>query len=87
LRRRPAELSQGQQQRCAIARAVIHRPRLLLADEPTSALDGPNADAAIALLLDRAAACGATLLVATHDERVRRRFGRVIELRPAGAAA
>lgn len=86
LRRRPAELSQGQQQRCAIARAVIHRPRLLLADEPTSALDGPSADAAIALLLDRAAACGATLLVATHDERVRRRFGRVIELQPAGAA-
>ena len=87
LRRRPAELSQGQQQRCAIARAVIHRPRLLLADEPTSALDGTHADAAITLLFERAAACGATLLVATHDERVRRRFGRVIELQPAGAAA
>jgi ABC-type lipoprotein export system ATPase subunit len=87
LQRRPAELSQGQQQRCAIARALIHRPRLLLADEPTSALDGAHADAAIALLLDSAAACGATLLVATHDERVRRRFARLIELQPAGAGA
>jgi ABC-type lipoprotein export system ATPase subunit len=87
LQRRPAELSQGQQQRCAIARAVIHRPRLLLADEPTSALDATHADAAIALLLEHAAACAATLLVATHDERVRRRFGRVIELQPAGATA
>ncbi len=80
---RPSRLSTGQQQRIAIARAVVNRPRLLLADEPTSALDDGHADRAIDLLIQAADACGALLVVATHDARVRRRFARVIDLSPA----
>lgn len=81
-RRRPSRLSLGQQQRVAIARAVVNRPRLLLADEPTSALDDDSAAAAIDLLLRAADDCGALLVVATHDARVRARFPRSIQLAP-----
>jgi len=70
----------GEAQRVAIARAVVNRPSLILADEPTSALDDANCAKALALLLDQAAACGATLLVATHDNRIRGRFERRLEL-------
>jgi putative ABC transport system ATP-binding protein len=79
-RRRPSRLSLGQQQRVAIARAVVNRPRLLLADEPTSALDDANARIAIDLLRSAADACGALLVVATHDARIRDRFARLVEL-------
>jgi putative ABC transport system ATP-binding protein len=81
--RRPSRLSLGQQQRVAIARAVVNRPRLLLADEPTSALDDASAADAIDLLLHVAQSCGALLLVATHDARIRGRFARVVELAAA----
>jgi putative ABC transport system ATP-binding protein len=81
-RRRPARLSVGQPQRVAIARAVVNRPRLLLADEPTSALDDTSAAAAIDLLLHAADSCGALLVVATHDARVRARFARTLQLPP-----
>jgi putative ABC transport system ATP-binding protein len=77
---RARRLSVGEAQRVAIARAVVNRPSLLLADEPTSALDDANCARALALLLDQAAACGATLLVATHDNRIRDRFARRLEL-------
>jgi putative ABC transport system ATP-binding protein len=83
--RRPSRLSLGQQQRVAIARAVVNRPRLLLADEPTSALDDANAQAAVELLLQAADSCGALLVVATHDARVRSRFVHVVDLSAASA--
>ena len=82
LERYPRELSQGEAQRVAIARALINRPALILADEPTSALDDANCLAAIDLLFDQAAAYGATLIVATHDQRIRAHFKRVVELGP-----
>ncbi len=79
-RARPAELSHGQAQRVAVARAVINRPSLILADEPTSNLDDVQCAQAVELLESQAAACGATLIVATHDQRVRARFEKRIEL-------
>lgn len=66
----PRDLSQGEAQRAAIARALVARPRLLLADEPTSALDDRNADSVGRLLVETAAEAGSTLLVATHDARL-----------------
>lgn len=77
---RPAELSQGEAQRLAIARAVINRPALLLADEPTSALDDDNCSLVMNLLQEQARACGASLLVATHDRRLMERFEHRLEL-------
>ena len=76
----PRQLSQGEAQRVAIARAVINRPVLILADEPTSALDDANCLAAIDLLFEHADAHGATLIVATHDARLRARFHHVVAL-------
>jgi putative ABC transport system ATP-binding protein len=70
---RPAELSQGQAQRVAIARAVVNRPQLLLADEPTANLDDAHCAEAAELLTGQARACNATLLIATHDQRVKAR--------------
>jgi putative ABC transport system ATP-binding protein len=70
-RRRPSQLSGGQAQRVALARAVLMRPQVLLADEPTASLDDDAAQAALDLLQASAASCGATLVIATHDARVR----------------
>ena len=67
----PRELSQGQAQRVAIARAVVNRPALVLADEPTANLDDAHAGAALELLRTQAIEAGATLVVASHDARVR----------------
>lgn len=67
LAKRPYELSGGQQQTAAIARAVIHRPALILADEPTGSLDSGSAEGIMRLLEDLNQEDGATLLMATHD--------------------
>jgi putative ABC transport system ATP-binding protein len=85
-RRRPRELSRGQQQRVALARALVNRPALILADEPTANLDDANAAQALALLADRAHDAGATLLIATHDARVRERFELGLALPSRGPA-
>jgi len=76
----PDALSQGQAQRVAIARAVLHRPALILADEPTSSLDDEACAAVIGLIRQTARETGATLVISTHDSRVKEHFSDIIEL-------
>lgn len=76
----PQELSQGQLQRVTIARAVINKPTLLIADEPTSSLDDKNAEAVLALLKEQSEINKATLVVATHDKRVKDAFNLTYSL-------
>jgi lipoprotein-releasing system ATP-binding protein len=80
LERRPAELSGGEQQRVAVARAVVLRPRLVLADEPTGNLDPRTADEVNALFHKLNRELGVTLVVATHNERLMRAMGRALRL-------
>ena len=82
-----AELSVGQQQRVAAARALIGQPEILIADEPTSALDAPRQQAFIDLLLAEAATVGATLLFVSHDQRLSAHFDRVLSLADINRAA
>jgi ABC-type lipoprotein export system ATPase subunit len=77
---KPHELSHGQAQRVAIARAVMNRPKLLLADEPTANLDDENCLQALDLLQAQSRECGATLIVATHDQRAKKRFEKRLSL-------
>jgi putative ABC transport system ATP-binding protein len=88
--RAAAELSVGQQQRVAAARALIGRPELLIADEPTSALDAERQQIFIDLLLQECAAVGASLVFVSHDRRLAAHFDREIalaEINRAGAGA
>ena len=81
LHRRPvAQLSVGQQQRVAAARALIGAPQIILADEPTSALDHDNAGKFLDLLQTELQATGAALLMVSHDARIADHFDRVIDL-------
>lgn len=79
-RRRAADLSVGQQQRVAAARALIGRPELIIADEPTSALDSETRDQFLDLVLAELAASGAGLLMVSHDPGLAARFDRVVRL-------
>jgi putative ABC transport system ATP-binding protein len=77
---KPDCLSVGEQQRAAIARALINQAPIILADEPTSALDDHNAEEVIQLLEEQASVLGSTLLVVTHDKRLKDRFPKQITL-------
>jgi putative ABC transport system ATP-binding protein len=79
--RHPGELSGGEYQRAAIARAIVTRPRLLLADEPTGALDEQNVEAVARLIMAQAREIGATVIVATHNPAVARLADRIFRLR------
>jgi len=72
--RKVHQISEGQAQRVAIARAVVHEPAILAADEPTASLDDKNAERVVQLLKGQAEACRATLVIATHDQRVKSHF-------------
>lgn len=81
----PYQLSGGQMQRAAVARAVVHSPRLLIADEPTGNLDSHSGETVLSLIRESAARFGAAVLLATHsaeaasiaDARIRMRDGRI----------
>ncbi|WP_298831723.1 ATP-binding cassette domain-containing protein [uncultured Piscinibacter sp.] len=81
------ELSVGQQQRVAAARALIGRPEVVIADEPTSALDGPLRDGFMDLLIGECRDSGSTLVFVSHDERLARRFDRAVSLPELNRAA
>jgi putative ABC transport system ATP-binding protein len=80
LEARPGELSVGQQQRVAAARALMGRPRLVVADEPTSALDADRRDVFLDLLFDSCREAGTTLLFVSHDRSLEDRFDRSLSL-------
>ena len=76
----PAQLSGGEQQRAALARAVVTRPKLILADEPTGNLDRATGDEAMDLLFRVGKAIGATLVLITHDPALAARCHRAVQL-------
>ncbi len=79
--RLPDQLSGGQRQRAAVARAIIHRPSVLLADEPTGALDERSAKVVIELIVEVQQEMGATLVLVTHDPVIAAHLDRTVELR------
>lgn len=75
-----SQLSLGQQQRVSIARALINEPKVLLADEPTSSLDDENAEIVADLLSNLSKQYKASLIIVTHDQRLKNKFESVVEL-------
>ncbi len=71
LSKKTNQLSQGEQQRVSIARALMNHPSVILADEPTSSLDDRNCDRVVALLKEHSSRIGASLVVVTHDQRLK----------------
>ncbi|MCW4460756.1 ABC transporter ATP-binding protein [Sphingomonas sp. BT-65] len=80
LTHRPSQLSGGEQQRVAVARALANRPKLVLADEPTGNLDEKTADVVLAEFLRLVRGEGAAALIATHNERLAAKMDRVVRL-------
>jgi len=83
----PRQLSTGQQQRVAVARALANRPKLVLADEPTGNLDHKNAREALALIREACRENGAALLLVSHDREVLGQFEQVEDLEKLNRAA
>ena len=86
-RRKAAELSVGQQQRVAVARALANRPRVILADEPTASIDTAHQDQVIELLKNTCAEQDVALLIVTHSPAVAARFPRRLQLEDFNRAA
>jgi lipoprotein-releasing system ATP-binding protein len=84
---RPGELSGGEQQRVAFARALANRPRLLLADEPTGNLDPETASRVFDVLLARVRETGLAALIATHNPELAARMDRILHLRAGRVVA
>ena len=80
LTHRPSQLSGGEQQRVAVARALANRPRLVLADEPTGNLDEVTSDKVLAQFLELVRGQGSAALVATHNERLAQRMDRIARI-------
>jgi putative ABC transport system ATP-binding protein len=81
LTHRPAELSGGEQQRAALARALVNRPTILCADEPTGNLDSATGESIMQLLCEIQSALGMTIVMVTHERRLAERFGnRIVTL-------
>jgi len=80
LNRFPTDLSGGQQQRVAIARGLVHAPRLLVCDEPTASLDAENGQAAMALMRETAVQPDRTVIVVTHDDRIHHFADRIAHM-------
>ncbi|GAB2519852.1 ABC transporter ATP-binding protein [Spirosoma aerophilum] len=80
LAKKTNQLSQGEQQRVSIARAVMNQPDVILADEPTSSLDDENTDRVITLLRQQSEQIGASLIVVTHDQRLKDAFQNRVNL-------
>lgn len=80
LKKKVTQLSQGQQQRLAIALGLIHQPKLVFADEPTSNLDDTNCESVVALLKEEANRSKSSLVIITHDQRVSQHFTNQIVL-------
>jgi lipoprotein-releasing system ATP-binding protein len=81
LTHRPSQLSGGEQQRVAVARALANRPTLVLADEPTGNLDEHTSDAVLGQFLELVRGEGSAALVATHNERLAARMDRIVRLK------
>ena len=79
-REKASSLSVGQQQRVAVARALIGHPPLIIADEPTSALDINSQDAFLDLLFTQAQTQGTSVVMVSHDERLGPRFDRILHM-------
>jgi putative ABC transport system ATP-binding protein len=77
---KPGRLSQGEQQRVAIARSLVNRPSVILADEPTSALDDENCMKVLHLLLEQAEEENASLIIVTHDTRLKDKISKQYNL-------
>jgi putative ABC transport system ATP-binding protein len=80
LTKKTNQLSQGEQQRVSIARALMNNPNVLLADEPTSSLDDANCQKVISLLKTQSSVIGASLVVVTHDQRLKDEFSNQVFL-------
>lgn len=78
--KKPHQLSQGEQQRASIARSLMNEPAVILADEPTASLDDLNCHKVVALLKEQSQSIGASLIVVTHDQRLKDEFSNRVDL-------